>query len=174
MSMIHQPMYIILKKKVFFKSWKHSWPKNDQNPIFFFLKNIKWDHLINILFEQRKNTIAVQCDSPYCLIKAAKRVRKRPCISIQPSKCSHFAEKWLNILVILRLILILLNILFAVLTKLDLMSHHTSVSNWFYYVVTIALSLLTDRLICIELFMCFWPKSQQRPSMRNVRCQTNT
>jgi len=30
-----------------------------------------------------------------------------------------------------------------------------SVSNCFYYVVTIALSVITDRLICIELFMCF-------------------
>ncbi len=43
----------------------------------------------------------------------------------------------------------------AVPTILDPMWHHTSVSNCFYYVITIALSLLTDRLICIELFMCF-------------------
>ncbi len=35
----------------------------------------------------------------------------------------------------------------AVLTILDLtvMSHHTSVSNYFYYVITIALSVITDR-----------------------------
>ncbi len=43
----------------------------------------------------------------------------------------------------------------VVSTILDPMWHHTSVSNCFYYVITIALSLLTDRLICIELFMCF-------------------
>ncbi len=70
-----------------------------------------------------------------------------------PSALIGFAEKWLNILVIIRLIL--LNILFAVPTKLDLILHNTSVSNWFYYVVTIALTLLKDRLICIELLMHF-------------------
>ncbi len=37
----------------------------------------------------------------------------------------------------------------VVLTILDPMWHHTSVSNCFYYVITIALSLLTDRLICM-------------------------
>uniref|UniRef100_A0A672KMF4 GDT1 family protein n=1 Tax=Sinocyclocheilus grahami TaxID=75366 RepID=A0A672KMF4_SINGR len=36
---------------------------------------------------------------------------------------------------------------------LTVMSHHTSVSNCFYYVVTIALSVLTDRLICTE-YLC--------------------
>ncbi len=41
------------------------------------------------------------------------------------------------------------------MTILDPMWHHTSVSNCFYYVITIASSLLTDRLIYIELFMCF-------------------
>ncbi len=37
----------------------------------------------------------------------------------------------------------------AVLTILDpiVMSHHTSVSNCFYYVVTIASSLLTDQIV---------------------------
>ncbi len=30
---------------------------------------------------------------------------------------------------------------------------NTSVSNCFYYVVTIALSVITDNLICIELYM---------------------
>ncbi len=43
----------------------------------------------------------------------------------------------------------------VVLTILDPMWHHTSVGNCFYYVITIALSLLRDRLTCIELFMCF-------------------
>ncbi len=45
----------------------------------------------------------------------------------------------------------------AVLNILDLivMSQDTSVSNCFHYVVTIALSPLTDHLICIELFMRF-------------------
>ncbi len=35
----------------------------------------------------------------------------------------------------------------AVPTILDPMSHHTSVSNCFYYVVTIGLSVITDCLI---------------------------
>ncbi len=45
----------------------------------------------------------------------------------------------------------------AVPTILDstVMSQHTSVSNCFYYMVTIALSLLTGCLIFIELFMQF-------------------
>ncbi len=46
----------------------------------------------------------------------------------------------------------------ALPTILDLMSHHTSVSNvnWFYYVATIASSIITDRLldlICINAFL---------------------
>ncbi len=40
----------------------------------------------------------------------------------------------------------------AVLNILDLMSHHTSVSNCFYNVVTIALSVITDNLKCICVF----------------------
>ncbi len=45
----------------------------------------------------------------------------------------------------------------AVPTILDptVMSHYTSVSNCFYYVVTIALSVITDCLICMECFCIF-------------------
>ncbi len=43
----------------------------------------------------------------------------------------------------------------AVLTILDPMSHHTSVSNCFHYVITIALSVITDRLICTEYLCVF-------------------
>ncbi len=40
-------------------------------------------------------------------------------------------------------------------------------SNCFYYVITIALSVITDRLICTDsVFMRFKPKSQQRPSVK--------
>ncbi len=46
--------------------------------------------------------------------------------------------------------------------------------NCFYYLVTIVLLSLTDRLRCIELFMHFSPKSQQRQSVRNLGCQTYT
>ncbi len=62
----------------------------------------------------------------------------------------------------------------AVLTTLypTVMLQDTGVSNCFYYVVTIPLSFLTYHLICIELFMRCWPKSQRRPFMRNARCQT--
>ncbi len=44
----------------------------------------------------------------------------------------------------------------GVLTKLDLTvkPHDTSVSNCFYYVITIALAVITDRLICTE-YLCF-------------------
>ncbi len=49
---------------------------------------------------------------------------------------------------------------------------HTSLHFHFtHHVVTIVLSLFTDRLIFIELFIT---ASQQCPSMRNVRCQTYT
>ncbi len=48
MSMIHQPMYIILKKK----RGKHS-DQNDQTPFLFF-KEQKMDHLINILLNKEK------------------------------------------------------------------------------------------------------------------------
>ncbi len=41
----------------------------------------------------------------------------------------------------------------AVLTILDPMSHHTSVSNCFYYVNTIALSVITDHLMCTK-YLC--------------------
>ncbi len=41
------------------------------------------------------------------------------------------------------------------LTILDLISHHTSVSKCFYYVVTIALSVITDRLTCTEYLCVF-------------------
>ncbi len=45
----------------------------------------------------------------------------------------------------------------AVPTILDLtvMLQHTSLSNCFYYMITIALSLLTDRLICTEYWCGF-------------------
>ncbi len=45
----------------------------------------------------------------------------------------------------------------AVLTILDqtVMSQHTSVSYCFNYVVTIALSVIADRLICIEYLCVF-------------------
>ncbi len=39
--------------------------------------------------------------------------------------------------------------------------------------VTIAFYLITDRMKCIELFMHFFPKSQQCPSMRNERMLSN-
>ncbi len=44
-------------------------------------------------------------------------------------------------------------------------------SYCFHYMVTLLLSLLRDRLICIKLCMWIWRKSQQHPSMRNVRCE---
>ncbi len=45
----------------------------------------------------------------------------------------------------------------AVLTILDptVMSQHTSVSNCFYYLVTIALSVITDCLTCFEYLCVF-------------------
>ncbi len=45
----------------------------------------------------------------------------------------------------------------AVPTILDLtvMSQHLNVNNCFYYMVTVAFSVITDCLICIELFMHF-------------------
>ncbi|ROI15203.1 hypothetical protein DPX16_9002 [Anabarilius grahami] len=57
----------------------------------------------------------------------------------------------------------------AFLTILDptVMSHHTSVSNCFYYVIIIALSVIKDRLICTE-YLCVFnllnyiQKSEQR------------
>ncbi len=51
------------------------------------------------------------------------------------------------------------------------MSQHTSVSNCFYYVITIALSVINDCLICIELCV-FDLKSQERLFMRKVSCQS--
>ncbi len=53
------------------------------------------------------------------------------------------------------------------------MLHHTSVSNCFYYVVTIASSVITDHLICIE-YLCFFFNLNQHPSMKDVGCQTYT
>jgi len=41
----------------------------------------------------------------------------------------------------------------AVLAILDPMLHHTSVSNCFYYVITITLSVITDRFIYVE-YLC--------------------
>ncbi len=49
------------------------------------------------------------------------------------------------------------------------MSQNTSVSNCFHYVITIAFSVITDRLI--RVFMRFYPKSQQRPSVNDVGCR---
>ncbi len=50
--------------------------------------------------------------------------------------------------------------------------HHTSVSNCYYYVITIALSVITDCL-CTDYYV-FSPKSQQHPSVKYIGCQTYT
>ncbi len=47
----------------------------------------------------------------------------------------------------------------------------TSVSNCFYYMIAIDLSVITDRLICTE-YLCIVNLS--RPSMKDVGCQTKT
>ncbi len=46
-----------------------------------------------------------------------------------------------------------------------------NLSNCFYYVVTIALSVITDRLICTE-YLCVF--NLQCPSVKDVDCQTYT
>ncbi len=53
-------------------------------------------------------------------------------------------------------------------------SNVTRVSNCFYYVITIALSVITDRLICTKYLCVFALKSQHRPSMKDVDCRTYT
>ncbi len=61
----------------------------------------------------------------------------------------------------------------AVPTILDptVMSHHTSVNNCFYFVITIALSVITDCLICTE-FLCIFNLKQQHSFVKDVGFQT--
>ncbi len=51
------------------------------------------------------------------------------------------------------------------------MSHHTSVNNCFYFVITIALSVITDCLICTE-FLCIFNLKQQHSFVKDVGFQT--
>ncbi len=57
----------------------------------------------------------------------------------------------------------------AVPTILDpiVMSQHTSVSNCFHYVITIALSVITDRLVCTE-YKCVFNLNHSSVHLRRM------
>ncbi len=62
----------------------------------------------------------------------------------------------------------------AVLTILDpiVMSHHTSVSNCFHYVVTVALSLLTDQIVIryVLSYLCVLNLNHSGVHLKNLHC----